>query len=152
MRTIPDLEPYYGCGDAELLGLAPLAVGFVRRPSFPTGPTPKGFAQQLLAFCLPEHLVCTAPGPLHCPLPDCQGPMGPIKLGDRTVTLERGELRALGEDDIFAAPSLIYHLVTAHHYRPPPEFIDAVLQGPEPGSAEHRLLIHTLNRGGRQAR
>lgn len=29
----------------------------------------------------------------------------------------------------YAAPNLVYHYVTAHNYRPPDEFIEAVLHG-----------------------
>ncbi|MCX7805518.1 MAG: hypothetical protein N3A38_10060 [Planctomycetota bacterium] len=38
------------------------------------------------------------------------------------------EIRVLGRDGkIYAAPTLIYHYVVAHKYRPPQEFIDAVM-------------------------
>lgn len=37
------------------------------------------------------------------------------------------EIRVAGDGKIYAAPTLIYHYVTAHNYRPPSEFIAAVL-------------------------
>jgi len=41
---------------------------------------------------------------------------------------------------VYAAPDLIYHYVVEHHYCPPDEFIQAVLEGPLPGSLEYEAL------------
>jgi hypothetical protein len=52
------------------------------------------------------------------------------------------EIRVFSEDlqTIYAAPTLIWHYITEHHYQPPKEFIEAVIKGPQPGS-EHYLEL-----------
>ena len=45
------------------------------------------------------------------------------------------ELRVLGSDGvIYAAPAMLRHYITVHHYRPPEQFIQAVLHGLRPSS------------------
>jgi hypothetical protein len=151
MRNQPDdLSPYDGCGDEAILGFVPLAVGFLsRQRPFPTGKTPPDFAGRLLAFCLPEHTVCRANLPARCPLGGCPPRLPPVRHGDEEMELTAGEIRVMGEEEIYAAPSLIYHYVVAHGYRPPDGFVEAVRHGPRPGSDEHRALVRTLNAGRR---
>ncbi len=142
-RLPEDLTPYTGAPDEEILGLAPLAVGFLRRNApFPTGQTPALFRARLLDYCLSEHTLQTSSMAEACGL-GC-GRVPAFTLNEQTIQLGQAEIRVLGEDDIFAAPTLIYHYVTAHNYRPPEEFIQAVLKGPAPGSPEHRALLRTL--------
>lgn len=145
---LKDLDPYLGCpADAEL-GLDPRAVGWLRRgQSFDSGPVPQGFAEALLPFCLDQFTVCARPGTLPCPL--CGERPQPVTLAQEdgpsgTAQFGVAEIRVIGRDDIYAAPTLIHHYVTVHQYRPPDVFIRAVLQGPQPGSPEHRALIRTL--------
>lgn len=48
------------------------------------------------------------------------------------------EIRVLGSNGIvYAAPTMIYHYVVDHHYRPPQEFIQAVLDGPLADTEEY---------------
>lgn len=142
---VQDLDPYYGCEADAALGLDPLAVGWLQRgQEFDTGPLPDGFADALLAFCFDRHTVCARPGTVACPL--CQERVEPVRRQEQTAHFGLAEIRVLGEEDIFAAPTLIYHYVTAHDYRPPDVFVRAVIQGPQPGSPEHRVLVRTLNR------
>lgn len=54
-----------------------------------------------------------------------------------------GEIRVIGRNVIYAAPALIYHYVVEHDYSPPPEFIDAIMTGPQPGFAEHKALLES---------
>lgn len=140
-----DLEPYLGCpADAEL-GIDPLAVGWLQRNrSFSQGGVPEGFLERLLAFCFEQNTVCATAGARRCPL--CGESVEPITGDEKTAQFGQAEIRVLGEVDIFAAPTLIYHYVTEHGYRPPDIFIDAVMNGPQPGSPEHRALVKTLNR------
>lgn len=94
-----------------------LNVGWLEagRP-YPTGPVPAGFAERLrgvqrvqrMNVCLGVHACDLCPG--------AEAPEG------------NGELRIPGEAGIaYAAPFLITHYVTAHGYRPPRAFVDAVL-------------------------
>jgi len=43
-----------------------------------------------------------------------------------------------GESCSFVAPTLVWHYVAGHNYRPPEEFITAVLSAPLLGSTAHR--------------
>ena len=51
---------------------------------------------------------------------------------DHVLTKPHGsaEIRVVGRERDYAAPTLISHYVLMHQYRPPQEFIDAVLESP----------------------
>jgi hypothetical protein len=52
------------------------------------------------------------------------------------------EIRVFGPNGaIYAAPTLIYHYVAEHHYKPPAEFVHAALTSPRPPSDEYRALL-----------
>jgi hypothetical protein len=143
-EPLHDLDPYLGCPADASIGLEPLAVGWLeRREPFATGPVPDAFPEALLSFCADRHVVCATPNTLPCPL--CGQRPEPISRGDDTAHMGNAEIRVLGEEDVFAAPTMIYHYVTTHNYQPPPVFIEAVLNGPPPGAPEHRVLVRTLN-------
>jgi hypothetical protein len=66
--------------------------------------------------------------------------------GDSYKAERNGEKLLLGDSeirvfwrkgDIYAAPTLIYHYVSVHHYGPPGEFIRALAEGPAPSSQEY---------------
>ena len=131
-----DLAPYVGSVD-EGLGYVPLLVGWLRRGQpFQTGSVPAGFMDRLLPFCHEANVVGRTAGRRPCEL-DRQCQLPPTHL--------TAEIRVIGDEDIYAAPTLIYHYVTIHNYKPPDEFITAVLHGPPAGSPEHRALIKALN-------
>ena len=137
-----DLDPYPG---DDKLGMKPVAVGWLRgdRP-YPTGPVRQGFLEKLLPYCYEQHSLPGARATARCALSrDCPRIIQPIQQGDNTAYFD-GEIRVIGDDDIYAAPALIHHYITVHNYRPPDEFIQAVLHGPPPDSPEHRALIKTL--------
>ena len=46
---------------------------------------------------------------------------------------------------LYAAPNLIFHYVRDHAYKPPQEFIDAVLTGPAPDSAAYQDQLRALD-------
>lgn len=62
-----------------------------------------------------------------------------IKLGD-------AEIRVIDkkEDCVYAAPTLILHYIISHNYLPPSEFINAVIDGPKPGSKEYSKLVSDM--------
>lgn len=63
----------------------------------------------------------------------CPDPISAVKM--------TREIRVIGLNEIaYASPTMIYHYITVHHYLPPQVFIDAVLQGPRPGSPSYRDL------------
>ena len=59
------------------------------------------------------------------------------------IMLGYAEIRVLSEDgkNSYAAPDLIYHYILEHEYKPPEEFIQAVLKGPKPGSTEYDKFV-----------
>ena len=72
-------------------------------------------------------------------------------------TVERnGETRKVGFYEIriwgrngkaYAAPSMIYHYITCHQYKPPQEFIDAVMEAEEPDSDEYYQKVLEYSKG-----
>jgi hypothetical protein len=55
------------------------------------------------------------------------------------------EIRVVSVDGkIYAAPELIKHYIEVHNYLPPQEFIDAVMNGPAPGSEEYSNIIKRM--------
>lgn len=66
--------------------------------------------------------------------------------GERLL-LGSAEIRVFSKGDrLYAAPTLIYHYVKAHKYKPPDEFLRALIDGPAPPSEEYfdQLLELTL--------
>jgi hypothetical protein len=110
------------------------------------GETPVEFQERLHRFCLDENLVKVMRGFQECEFCGLSssewGRNHPI-YGENAglMSIGDGEIRVIGRDVVYAAPALIYHYVVEHHYRPPQEFIDAVLTGPQPGSPEHNALL-----------
>lgn len=43
--------------------------------------------------------------------------------------------------NVYAAPTLIYHYVHTHHYKPPDEFLRSLTQGPKPSSQQYCDLL-----------
>jgi hypothetical protein len=69
-----------------------------------------------------------------------------VKYGDEELKLGFAEIRVFGkENKIYAAPNLIYHYIKEHNYQPPDEFIEAVLNGPDPYSNEYNELLRINN-------
>jgi hypothetical protein len=93
--------------------------------AFSTGDVPADFAERLAVLC--EHGTMNRTRGLHfcdlCPPPpDDDYELDAYPSGS-------AEVRAVAEDGTrFAAPSLIFHYVTAHRYVPPQAFIEAVLR------------------------
>jgi hypothetical protein len=56
------------------------------------------------------------------------------------------EIRVFGKDElIYAAPNLIYHYVSVHHYRPPDEFLEALKSAPRPPHADYCSRLGQLD-------
>jgi transposase len=59
--------------------------------------------------------------------------------------LGTSEIRVLSRDGtIYAAPTLIYHYMKIHHYKPPEEFIRALYEGLTPSSQEYSDQLREL--------
>lgn len=62
------------------------------------------------------------------------------------LVLGNAEIRVFSPNGgIYRAPNLIYHYMSEHHYKPPDEFIDAVLHGPKPPDPAYFQQLHDLD-------
>ena len=60
--------------------------------------------------------------------------------------LGTSEIRVLSDEGgIYAAPTLIYHYVRTHHYKPPDEFLRALENGLNPPSHEYFVKLKQLD-------
>ena len=63
----------------------------------------------------------------------------------KRLLLGTSEIRVFGKDEIiYAAPTLIYHYVWQHHYKPPDEFIQALTHSSKPPDQEFFKRLETL--------
>jgi hypothetical protein len=61
-----------------------------------------------------------------------------VKRNEEPLLLGSAEMRVFGRDGtIYAAPTLIYHYISVHHYKPPDEFLSALREGPKPPNSEY---------------
>lgn len=59
-----------------------------------------------------------------------------------SLALGSSEIRVFSPTGfVFAAPTLIFHYVSVHHYQPPNEFLQALREGPKPPSLEYFALL-----------
>ncbi|MDJ0756123.1 MAG: hypothetical protein QNJ45_21520 [Ardenticatenaceae bacterium] len=138
----PDLSPYPSEID-EVLGLQPLAVGWLhRRKSFAKKKSDPRFVARLSQFCRPDNHAFPFRPPLRCALENHA--VDPLQIDGEHFAVGGGEIRVIGHEEIFAAPDLILHYVVVHQYQPPPEFVSAVMHGPAPDSAEFRAFIRAI--------
>lgn len=64
---------------------------------------------------------------------------------DEKLLLGTSEIRVFSDGGIvYAAPTLIYHYVDRHQYRPPDDFVRALLRGPSPSEPEYIARLERL--------
>lgn len=138
-----DLTPYrYSSNEYSVLGT--LNVGWLdRKYEYPTGETSSQFQERLLKFCASP--VLRTRGYHYCVF--CEHPndimlLEPAKVQweGQIMRLGSAEIRVIYGENVYAAPNLIYHYVVEHNYKPPQEFIEAVLNGPLPGSPRYEEM------------
>ncbi len=147
MAYFPDLTPYVYDRVNYGYALPVLNVGWldVSEP-YSTGETSLEFQGKLLDFCVREYTAQHCMGFHQCQY--CANPSYRVVIqhsSGKQITLGNGEIRVIGKSAIYAAPTLIFHYATVHNYRPPDEFIEAVLNGPYPGSEEHKAILAKLH-------
>lgn len=122
---IPDLSPHPCRGGVREISSL-LMVGWLGRShSFPTGMIDTKYITKLEQIISSEQMVLKLRGRRFC------------ELCDKSIDMEiEGKQYLLGTREIwiptnteliYVAPSLIYHFITEHHYLPPKEFLDALL-------------------------
>ena len=90
--------------------------------AFPTGEVPPTFIEKLRAHLQDPWQPVVTWGRYRCNLCPAHLSDGPIS-GSRNLWIP-------GEGVVYVAPELILHYIEAHHYKPPGEFILAVLNCP----------------------
>ncbi len=114
MAFFEDLTPYNYLHPEEELPDT-VNIGWLDRGRpFPTAPTSEEFRVKLGWLC--QRRVKQTRGFHRCPF--CKGEDRPASSA---------EMRVAHMGKVYAAPSLVRHYVVAHAYRPPEEFIAAVL-------------------------
>ena len=147
MTYYADLTTYGYAGKAQGPSApkepAALNVGWLAASHpYSKGELPAGFAERLLEELISQRYHVFR-GYHHCELckqdrgehgPDTITVEGePYALGDREVLVVGPNQQELGSKRRYNAPSTICHYMEAHGYRPPDEFIEAVLAlPPEP--------------------
>ena len=129
MAYYPDLTPYIYdpyCAWPDLWN-----VGWLDgEHPYPQGPVSAEFVDRLWTFC--QLRVERSRGIHWCKICAVDEPVIVEHNGEPWV-VGTAEVRALGAaGQVYAAPDMIYHYVTAHSYRPPDVFIEAILTGPQP--------------------
>lgn len=99
----------------------------------------EGFLDNLWQFC--KISVAQTRGIHSCSF--CLEDRFFAERGNKKLVLGSAEMRVFSNNGrIFAAPNLIYHYIEFHRYSPPDEFVEAVLNGPQPSEGIYydRLL------------
>ncbi len=148
MTYYEDLYPYEYFARFEPLGLQPVNVGWLdENKPFPKGETSLEFKAKLFEFCLDKYVVQIARGFHTCQFCGVSEhewyEQSKERYGEEAhwLSIGDGEIRVIGQSTLYAAPTLIHHYVVEHNYKPPDEFIEAVFEGPAPGSKEHETLL-----------
>jgi hypothetical protein len=124
----PDLSPYQYFVEHRRINL--LNIGWLEKSNpFPKGEVPERALSNLLLYCT----ATINPTRGYHPCDFCDKPQisySGESLG-RELLLGSAEIRVPGNNGkIYAAPNLIYHYVADHSYRPPDEFVDALMTEP----------------------
>lgn len=118
-------------------------VGWLDRVhDFPTTTPTEELLDQLWSFCLVS--VNQTRGIHVCPF--CPTNSGPCfeRRGHR-LNLGSAEIRVFSTDGtVYAAPTLIYHYVQTHKYRPPDDFVSGILGGPQPTHPDYFERLTSL--------
>src|SRR5262249_38297781 len=114
MAFFPDLSPHTY---TPTRGLDVLNIGWLDEGHpFPVGQPTQAFRDALADLC--KHPILLHRGSHACWF--CRGRL--------QKEAGNGQVRVLGGRDVwYSAPILVHHYVTQHEYRPPAEFIEAVL-------------------------
>jgi hypothetical protein len=143
MAYFRDLSPYeYGLhwgGVPGARNVGWLAPGH----SFETGQALESDLDLLWAHC---KVAIHATRGLHC----CEFCSGwnldafRVMRNGTTLMLGYSEIRVIGPSgQSYAAPSLIYHYVNVHRYKPPDSFLSALRTGPAPPSKAYFEALRT---------
>ena len=134
MPYFPDMKPctYFAIAGGDYL----LAVGWLEGGNeFPTGNVPEAFYRRLEQLLADPWQPFVAAGFHQCSICQFDGVAG----GANIFIPSSGR--------ILVAPSLILHYINCHHYRPPAEFVQAVLECPDIRSMDYKKKLLAHGRG-----
>lgn len=97
---------------------------------FTKGEPPLGFVEKLEQY--KHHTAMLTKGFHMCQFCSDDVPKKSYSSNEIRVVSSEGKL--------YASPTMIIHYVKEHNYLPPQEFIDAVMNGPYPGSPEYLTM------------
>lgn len=120
------------------------AVGWLARGHlFPTVTPDEKDLDLLWLYC--SISVVDTRGGHNCEFCPGHGASYAERNGQR-LFLGTAEIRVFSRDGgIYVAPTLIYHYVAVHHYKPPDAFLRALREGPRPPSEEYFDALVRLN-------
>jgi hypothetical protein len=152
-----DLSPYHYItqrGSSVSEDAAPaLNIGWLDSAHpFPQAKPSPEFVARLWAFCRTP--INTMLGFHECPFCDDDPRMYlTIEQNGEKVGFGHAEIWIFGrEGKTYAAPTLISHYVVRHHYNPPAEFNQAVLEAPLPDTPEYDARAGQFEWGKRMLR
>lgn len=123
-----DMKPYSkGISPLHLIGVS--CIGWVDiNGDYSKGLVPEDFVSKLKEIYLGNNLFNAVVEPVRS-LPNCPA-CGRVetKLGNKMITDEEIWVPSVDGNEYFAAPSILIHLIEAHKYLPPGNYIEAVLQ------------------------
>ena len=105
---------------------------------YPEGETSEAVFDRLASLVM-LRVVCWM-GYHHCDLGVCRSNQPQPDFYWRGMKIPRccsSDILVPGKAVVYMAPALILHYIRTHRYLPPACFLEAVLDGPEPGSAEY---------------
>lgn len=167
MAYFPDLSPYcYSRADLTAKNIGWLQRGY----SFDTAEPSKDILDLIWGFCSAAPIrsrgghqcdLCATPQTVHAARNGVTRLLGTSEIvvfaRDPDTSALRRRLREAESAtlfffrgstvpfSIFVAPTLIYHYVESHHYKPPDDFLRALREGPRPPDQEYFDLVKTLN-------
>ena len=123
MSYYPDLTEYSYTKENQYTNT--INVGWLDKDHhFSSGEVSQEFIDRLFNICCSPVLKTRG---WH-PCPFCSSYPVNVQKKEKKLILGAAEIRVIWKNKIYASPDLIYHYVTSHQYRPPREYIDAVLE------------------------
>jgi hypothetical protein len=144
MTYYPDFSPYQYLNDHKD---SSLNIGWLDGSNpYLVGDTSDEFQERLKEFCLNKFSFYRTRGFHVCNLKNCPYSESSLEENEEgMVRLGSAEIRVIGTNVIYASPNLIYHYVIFHKYRPPNEFLEAVIKSPSPASESYNNLRMRLD-------
>jgi len=106
---------------------------------YPQGEAREIFLKRLFEFC--QETVLMTAGWHLCPLCQKRGDIRITEIyNNQKLQLGKGQIRIFYNNSVYAAPSLIFHYVVKHKYKPPYEFIETVINGIPSRSQQYKEL------------